>query len=120
VQTAYDVPDVRTYYHDAKLAVIPLLTGGGTRMKMVEAFAIGTPVVATPIGAEGVEAEPGRDFVMADGSDAQAKAILELLDDRDRRRKIAASARIVAVEKYSWDSAAETLISVLKEAARGD
>jgi len=118
VTCAFDVPDVEPYYHSSRIAVIPLLTGGGTRMKMVEAFAVGTPVVATSIGAEGVEAEPGADYIAADGPEAQANEIITLLADDTRREQIAARARQVAVERYGWDAAAADLLRLLEEAHR--
>lgn len=118
VKSAFDVPDVAPFYHDAKIAVIPLLTGGGTRLKMVEAFAAGTPVVATSIGAEGIEAEPGQDYVVADDAEAQVHEIMRLLDDKALRRSIAEHARQVAVDRYSWDSAAAQLVELLREAHR--
>ena len=63
------VPDVRPYYGDALAAIVPLRTGGGTRLKILEAMAAGTPVVSTPLGAEGLAVTPDSDILIANPDD---------------------------------------------------
>jgi len=78
------VDDVRPFVHNAHVCVIPLRVGGGTRIKVYEAMAMGCPVVSTRIGVEGLPVEPDRHFLQADSADAMAAAVLALLDDRER------------------------------------
>ena len=65
------VPDVRPYYRDALAAIVPLRTGGGTRLKILEAMAAGVPVVSTPLGAEGLPVTPGKNILFADPDDSE-------------------------------------------------
>src|SRR5262249_34722231 len=60
------VPDMRPYFRDAELVVVPLLSGGGTRLKILEAAASGKAIVSTSLGAEGLEFCPGRDLIIGD------------------------------------------------------
>lgn len=105
VEVTGRVPDLRPWLAEAAVVVAPLLSGGGTKLKVVEAMAAGRPVVATPIGAEGIDGRDGEHFVVADGSAAFASAVAELLRDRDRATRIAAGGKALAVERYSWDAA---------------
>ena len=75
------VPDVKPYLAQAAVAVAPLLVGGGTRVKILEAFAARVPVVATTIGAEGIVAENERNILIADDADDFASACVKLLID---------------------------------------
>ena len=60
------VDDVRPYYQSALMSVVPLRVGGGTRLKVLEAMAAGTPVISTTLGAEGLAVTPGKDILIAD------------------------------------------------------
>ncbi len=94
--------DTRPHWAKAALAVVPLRAGGGTRLKILEAAACGVTVVSTRIGAEGLDLEPGRDIVVADGAEAFARAVLDLLADPARRAALARSARSRVESLYSW------------------
>jgi len=83
--------------------------GGGTRLKIVEAMAMGKAIVSTSLGAEGIDAVPRRDILIEDEPPAFADAVVQLLASPDRAAEIGRSARRVAVERYSWSGAAETL-----------
>jgi glycosyltransferase involved in cell wall biosynthesis len=72
---------VAPWYREAQVAAVPLRAGGGTRIKILEAFAHGRPVVSTTIGIEGIAAEPGRHALIADDAVAFAAACLRLLRD---------------------------------------
>jgi glycosyltransferase involved in cell wall biosynthesis len=87
------VDDVRPFVHNAHVYVIPLRVGGGTRIKVYEAMAMGCPVVSTRIGVEGLPVEHGRHFLEADSAEAMATAVLSLLDDDARRNQLAQKAR---------------------------
>ena len=67
------VPDMRPYLEQSHVVVVPLRVGHGTRLKILEAFAAGRPVVSTHIGAEGLHAESGRHLVMADSPKASQR-----------------------------------------------
>jgi glycosyltransferase involved in cell wall biosynthesis len=95
------VEDVRPFVHNAHVYVIPLRVGGGTRIKVYEAMAMGCPVVSTRIGVEGLPVEHDRHFLEADSADAMAAAVLSLLDDRERRARFSMQARKYVEENMS-------------------
>src|SRR6266481_6257403 len=84
----------------ADLAVVPLEYGGGTRMKILEYFATGLPVLSTPKGAEGIPAESGREIVLAPLDDFSS-IIGALMDDPGRRQRIGELGREL-VRRYDW------------------
>jgi len=87
------VEDIRPHVRGAMACVIPLLVGGGTRIKAYEAMAQGCPIVSTTIGMEGLPAEPLRHFLLADRPDEFAAALIRLLTDRALGARLAADAR---------------------------
>jgi glycosyltransferase involved in cell wall biosynthesis len=95
------VPEIRPHYEQAQLVVAPLRAGGGTRIKIIEAFGLGRPVVATSIGIEGIDAVDGLHTLIANGAEAFALACLRLIDERDTRATIARRARSLAESRYS-------------------
>jgi polysaccharide biosynthesis protein PslH len=103
------VPDLRPHLAAAAAVVVPLRLGGGTRLKIVEAMAMGKAIVSTRLGAEGIEAVPGRDLLIEDQPEAFADAVNRLLADPELSARISRSARILAVERYSWSGAAQAL-----------
>jgi glycosyltransferase involved in cell wall biosynthesis len=103
------VPDLRPHLAAAAAVVVPLRLGGGTRLKIVEAMAMGKAIVSTTLGAEGIEAVPGRDLLIADQPADFANAVKHLLANRALAAQIGQSARQLAVERYSWSSAAGVL-----------
>lgn len=105
------VPDLRPHLAEAAAVVVPLRLGGGTRLKIVEAMAMGKAIVSTTLGAEGIEAIPGRDLLIEDRPDAFADAVSRLLADPGLAARIGRSARRLAEERYAWSGAAQTLES---------
>jgi glycosyltransferase involved in cell wall biosynthesis len=103
------VPDLRPHLAAAAAIVVPLRLGGGTRLKIVEAMAMGKAIVSTTLGAEGIEAAPGRDLLIEDQPAAFADAVNRLLADPHLAARIGHSARWLAVERYSWNGAAQAL-----------
>ncbi len=97
-----DVPDMVPHLHAAAVYVAPHFTGAGTRTKLLEAMAAGTPIVTTTIGLEGIEAVPGRDIVVADDADAMIAAVCRLLDDPSERRRLGTAARRLVETQYDW------------------
>jgi glycosyltransferase involved in cell wall biosynthesis len=103
------VPDLRPHLAEAAVVVVPLRLGGGTRLKIVEAMAMGKAIVTTTLGAEGIEAVPGRDLLVEDHPAAFAKAVSTLLANPSLAAGIGRSARQLAENHYSWSGAARAL-----------
>jgi polysaccharide biosynthesis protein PslH len=103
------VPDLRPHLAGAAAVVVPLRLGGGTRLKIVEAMAMGKAIVSTTLGAEGIEAMAGRDILIEDQPAAFAEAVNHLLRNPDRCRQIGESARQMALQRYAWSEAARSL-----------
>jgi glycosyltransferase involved in cell wall biosynthesis len=106
------VDDVRPYVHNAHVYVIPLRVGGGTRIKVYEAMAMGCPVISTRVGVEGLPVENERHFVEADSAVHMATAVISLLENRDRRERLSREARRFVEDNMSARRAA----SVFEEA----
>lgn len=100
VFTGY-LDDVRPRVAQSWLSVIPLRVGGGTRLKILESLALGTPVVTTSKGMEGLELKPERDVLVADTPETFAAAVLRLLRDADLRTALSQYGRM-AVQQYDW------------------
>ena len=103
------VPDLRPHLAAAAAVVVPLRLGGGTRLKIVEAMAMGKAMVSTTLGAEGIDAVPGRNILLEDEPAAFADAVVRLLAEPGLAARIGQSARRLAVNRYSWSEAARTL-----------
>ena len=117
------VDDVRPYVRDAAVYVVPLRIGGGTRLKIFEAMAMGRAVVSTAIGAEGLPVTGGEHLVIADDIEAFARETVRLLRDLEHRRRIEAAARAVVVDCYDWSTVAgdlETALLRVAERGRGE
>jgi polysaccharide biosynthesis protein PslH len=103
------VSDLRPHLAAAAAVVVPLRLGGGTRLKIVEAMAMGKAIVSTTLGAEGIEAVAGRDLLVEDQPAAFAEAVNRLLAEPALAARIGQSARRLAVERYAWSGAARAL-----------
>jgi glycosyltransferase involved in cell wall biosynthesis len=103
------VSDLRPHLAAAAAVVVPLRLGGGTRLKIVEAMAMGKAIVSTTLGAEGIEAIAGRDLLVEDQPVAFADAVNRLLVEPSLAARIGQSARQLAVERYAWAGAAQAL-----------
>jgi glycosyltransferase involved in cell wall biosynthesis len=103
------VADVRPHVRDAAVYVVPLRIGGGTRLKIFEAMSMGKAVVSTTVGAEGLDVRDGEHVVLADGAEAFARRVVDLLKDVARRRRIEAAARALVLSQYDWARVAADL-----------
>lgn len=112
VEVTGTVPDVRPYYRDALASVVPLRTGAGTRLKILEAMAAGVPVVSTPLGAEGLAVTPGSDILFSDPDDhaSWARNLATLAQSEESRNEIAARALQLVESRYDWNILGQTLI----------
>jgi sugar transferase (PEP-CTERM/EpsH1 system associated) len=95
------VPDVRPYLAEAAVVVVPLLVGGGTRIKIFEAMAMEKAVVSTSLGAEGLDVTPGEHIALADTPSEFAGTVCELLENADHRARLAANGRRLVAANYS-------------------
>jgi polysaccharide biosynthesis protein PslH len=109
------VDDVRPWLDRADVVVVPLRIGGGTRLKILEAMAMGKAVVSTTVGAEGLEIVPERDLLLADDAAAFVTQVGRLLDDPGLGQRIGESARQVVTSRYSWRAAVEVLSNFYAE-----
>jgi glycosyltransferase involved in cell wall biosynthesis len=117
IEVTGTVPDVRPYYREALVAVVPLRVGGGTRIKILEAMAAGVPVVSTGLGAEGLAAVPGEHYVLADSAGEISAAVTALLRDPEKSARLSDAGRELIRRRYDWASLGDQLaghLSALK------
>ena len=112
------VDDVRPHLARATVACLPLVSGSGTKYKLLEALSAGVPVVCSPLAAEGLAVEHGRHLLVAETDDAVAAAVGRLLDDADLAHRIAHAGRRLVAERYAWDVNLPRLDPWLLEIAR--
>ncbi len=96
------VPSVDKYYQEATVAIVPLRSGGGTRLKVLEAMAAGVPMVSTAVGAEGINITSGIDILLADTPESFARCVVDLFTDIPMRNSIVENARRKAEQEYDW------------------
>ena len=106
------VEDVRPYFDKSAVFVCPLRSGSGMQAKILEAMAMGVPVVTTSLGFTAFDAVAGRDILVADDPKSFANEVIRLVKDRDLRQYISQNARKLVEEKYEWSSIVERLDAV--------
>jgi polysaccharide biosynthesis protein PslH len=99
------VDDVRPYMRRAAVSIVPLRVGGGTRIKIFEAMAMGIPVVSSTIGAEGLPVDDGTNIFIADDPDTFAQNVVALLQNSSLARSAGTAGRLMVSEKFSWNTA---------------
>lgn len=102
ILTGY-LPDVRPQIAKSWLSVVPLRQGGGTRIKILESMAIGTPVVSTPKGAEGLNFVPEKEILIADSPEEFRQKTLRVLEDEDLRARLSERGRKAVADRYDWN-----------------
>ncbi len=90
---------------EARVVIVPLLSGSGTRLKILEAWAAGRAVVSTTLGAEGLDARSGEHLLIADGPESFAAAVSSLLDSKEQRGRLGASGRRLYEQRFTWPAA---------------
>lgn len=103
------VPDMVEPLRASRVAITPLRTGSGQQSKVLEAMACGTPVVASPLAASGMEAADEEHLLVADGPEAMARAVVRLLEDVSLAERLAANARRLVDQRYTWERSVELL-----------
>jgi glycosyltransferase involved in cell wall biosynthesis len=112
-----DVPDVRPFLSRAAVMVVPLRIGGGSRLKILEALAAGTPVISTKVGAEGLDARKGEHLVVVERCEDMARAILDHGRDDAAITRMSRAGRRLVEERYDWDGLADRLDTIWRDAA---
>jgi glycosyltransferase involved in cell wall biosynthesis len=110
------LPDVKSLVASSEVCIVPLRSGGGTRLKILEAMALGTPVVSTSKGAEGLAVTHEENILIADSPEAFAAAVLRVLSQSDLRERLSRNARDLVERSYTWDRIGGQLEAVLNEA----
>jgi polysaccharide biosynthesis protein PslH len=108
------VDDVRPWYNKAAVAIVPILSGSGTRLKILEAMSYGLPVVSTSKGAEGIDYTNNEQIIIAYQEKNFAECLITLLQNKNRRIGIQRSARKLIEKKYDWDVIGNSLSLFLK------
>jgi glycosyltransferase involved in cell wall biosynthesis len=103
IEVTGTVADVRPYLWSARVSIVPLRIGGGTRLKIYEAMAARIPIVSTMVGAEGLDVRPGENILIADSPQEFADRCLLLLDDTETRERMAEAAWEMVESCYSWE-----------------
>jgi len=112
------VADVRPFLWDARLSIVPLRIGGGTRLKIYESMAARTPVLSTTVGAEGLSVTAPAQIYLADTAADFAQKCVMLLENAHERKRLASDAWDLVSRRYSWETVARSFESVIELAAR--
>jgi glycosyltransferase involved in cell wall biosynthesis len=111
------VDDVRPYIAAAWISLAPIWSGGGTRLKILEAMALRTPVIATTKGAEGIDAHHDQHLLLADTPQAFAEAVVSVLQSHDLRQRLADNAYQLVQEKYDWAAVMPRFLRLIEQVA---
>lgn len=111
------VDDVRSLIEAAAISLVPVRVGGGTRLKILEAMALHTPVVATAKGAEGLDVQHGEHLLIADTSEAFAEAVLRLLGDPTMRQRLADKGYQLVRDRYDWAAVMPRFLDLVERVA---
>jgi len=113
-------PTVPEYYAKATVAIVPIRFGGGTRIKILEAWALGVPVVSTPLGCEGLDAIDGEHLAVAGTPVRFAKACVELLQTPSLRRRLTARGRELVWRKYRSEAIRSEIVTMVRKLVGGE
>lgn len=111
------VDDIKSAVASAAVSIAPILQGGGTRLKILEAMALRTPVVATTKGAEGLQVTAGEHLLIADTPEAFAEAIIQLLQSESLRQQLASNAHDLVTREYNWSAVMPRLLDLVQRVA---
>jgi glycosyltransferase involved in cell wall biosynthesis len=115
VEVTGTVPDVKPYYNQAVLAIVPLLIGGGTRLKILEALAAGVPVISTSLGVEGLAVTHGEEVLIADGEADWLPAFCSLADQGNLWHQLSIAGRRLVEAHYDWDVLGKSLVATYRQ-----
>ncbi len=114
------VPEMQPWLDRAQAVLVPMRSGGGTRLKVLDGLASGRPLITTTMGAEGVAITPGHDALVADGAEDFAAAVLGTLADDELARRVGAAGRALAERDYDWRAIGARCAALLEALATGD
>ncbi len=118
IQVTGTVEDVRPFYANALAVVVPLRVGGGTRLKILEAMAMGVPVISTTLGAEGIAIENGKNILLADSDEQMTDALERIANDCAFRRALTEAARDLVLKRYDWTAIGNQLYEAHSQLAQ--
>ena len=110
------VGNIKSLLASSWISIAPLLNGGGTRLKILEAMAVGTPVIATSKGAEGLDAVPDEHLLIADTPEVFADQVIRTLRDRDTRDRLSINGKHLVKEKYNWETMMPRFLQLVEDA----
>jgi polysaccharide biosynthesis protein PslH len=113
VEVTGSVPSVGEHLREAAVVVVPLRIGGGTRLKIYEAMAVGKAVVSTTVGAEGLDVHAGQDLILADSARVFSESVIALLENPEMRRRMGQAA-LATSGKYGWVVVGDRFREVLR------
>lgn len=111
------VDDVRPYFQKATVFVCPITDGGGTRLKILDALAMGMPIVSTTFAASGLTLRDGEHVLLADTPEAYIKQVINVLSSMELRRKLAQRGWDIVQQTYSWVTIGHSLMAAYEQAA---
>ena len=112
------LPDIHKAVASSSVCVVPIRTGGGTRLKILEAMALGIPVVSTAKGAEGIQVTSGKNILLGDKPQEFAHQVLRLLQEPDLSEHIAQNARNLVEEMYCWEAITPKFLALVDQFAK--
>lgn len=113
------VDDIEQFVGESALCAVPLRQGSGTRLKILEALAVRTAVVATSKGVEGLQLEAGTEVTVADDASTFARAIVHLMREVEERAELATAGHNAVAERYAWETITPAFVDLIERAARG-
>jgi polysaccharide biosynthesis protein PslH len=120
IEVAADVPDVRPYMGEAHVAVVPLRIARGIQNKILEAMAMGLPVVTSPTPAQGIDADVGTQWFVEEGPETFAARVVDLLESPTERARVGRRARLFVEEQYGWARVLPRVDALVRAAAAGE
>jgi glycosyltransferase involved in cell wall biosynthesis len=112
VEVTGHVPDLEPYLKRAAVFVVPVRSGGGMRVRILEGFARAMPTITTSVGLEGIDAVPGADILVADNPDEFASHVVDVIRDPELQKSLAANGRRLVESRYDWRVALRALDGV--------
>lgn len=113
------VDDIKSLIASCSVSIAPMWSGGGTRLKILEAMAIGVPVVATSKGAEGLGAQDGEHLLIANDPDAFAKSVIRILKDKNFRDHLSTNANRFVKKNYDWSAVMPRFMNLVEQVSAG-
>jgi glycosyltransferase involved in cell wall biosynthesis len=117
IEVTGTIDDVRPYYESATAIIVPLRSGSGTRLKILEAMAAGVPIVSTRLGAEGIDVQHDVHLLLADNPDDILAAVTTLISSSDIRRRLVEHAQALVTKHYDWSILGEQLYQIHLQSA---